>query len=205
MTDPTNGPPTWPERGSGRQGAEQAVVSLLGWMGYDPCDPGLVDTPRRVVDALTELTSGEDEPDPGEHLRTVFDPTGMTTDEMIVLRNVPFVSVCEHHLLPFSGTATLAYLPNEGAGVVGLSKLARVVEGFARRLQVQERLTSQIAEALDKHTDNRGVAVTVTAVHTCMTIRGIRKAEAEMVTSRLTGRFRDNGPTRAEFLALARR
>jgi GTP cyclohydrolase I len=185
-----------------RAASEDAVYSLLLQLGYDPASNGLERTPMRVVAMLHELTAGEHE-DPGVHLKTVFD-VAWSTDEMIVLRDIEFASLCEHHLLPFTGRVTVGYLPAEGAGVVGLSKLARVVEGYAHRLQVQERMTTQIADCLERNLDTRGVAVTVAAQHTCMSLRGIRKNGTEMVTSVTRGAFREDGRARAEFFHLAR-
>lgn len=183
--------------------ATDAVATLLRYCGYDPLDPGLLDTPARVARALRELTSGEHSV-PGDHLARVFDANDMDVDQMILLRRVPFVSLCEHHLLPFVGHASVAYLPSPGAQVVGLSKLARVVEDYSRRLQVQERLTAQVARCIDEHTDNEGVAVMLSARHLCMSIRGVRKENAVMVTSKLLGAFRTDAQTRGEFLSLAR-
>lgn len=178
--------------------AERAVRVLLAELGEDVDRPGLRDTPARVVRALREMTSGG-AVDPAELLGTVF-PDAF--DEMVVVRAVEFTSLCEHHLLAFTGTATVGYIPN-GSGVVGLSKLARLVECYARRLQVQERMTQQIAEAIDKHLQPLGVGVVVRARHSCMGCRGVRKPGAEMVTSSLLGAMRDEPQTRAEFLTLA--
>jgi GTP cyclohydrolase I len=157
-------------------------------------------TPYRFAEALTELTSGTFT-DPAEHLKTTFTADA---DEMIVLRRVPLVSLCEHHLMPFTGHATVGYIPAEGAGVVGVSKLARVVDGYASRLQLQERLTAQVADCIETHLDTVGVAVTITAVHSCLSLRGARKVGAELVTSVTRGAFRDQPAARAEFFALAR-
>jgi GTP cyclohydrolase I len=176
------------------------VSGLLTALGYDVTSNGLADTPRRVAAALTELTAGQGE-DPGRWLATVFD-VSWAHDEMIALRGMDFASLCEHHLLPFTGTVTVAYIPAEGAGVVGVSKLARVVDGYARRLQVQERMTTQIADCLEKHLDTRGVAVAVRATHLCMSLRGVRKPGADMVTNVLRGAFREDLRARAEFMAL---
>lgn len=184
---------------------EAAVETLLAYCGYDLRQmqmDGLSRTPHRVVSAWRELTAGE-RSDPGDHLARVFDPDGMDVDEMIVLRRIGFVSLCEHHVLPFVGHATVAYIPAPGASIVGVSKLARVVEGYAHRLQVQERLTSQIAHCLDKHLNNVGVAVQIEATHSCLSLRGIRKETAVMVTSKLMGLFKDDPRARAEFLDLA--
>lgn len=174
---------------------EDAVVRLLQWVGEDPGRDGLRDTPGRVVRALRDLCGGYTI-DPAVVLDRCFD---VAHDEMIVVRRVPFHSLCEHHLLPFTGHATVAYIPNER--LVGLSKLARVVDLFARRLQVQERLTNQIADAIDEHLDPAGVGVIVTAVHSCMAHRGIQK-HAEMVTSSVRGAMREDPSARHELLAL---
>lgn len=176
--------------------AESAVATLLKVCGYDPTENGLIDTPARVVRALVELTSGEWE-DPAVHLERVFDSGD--TDEMIIVRDVGFASMCEHHMLPFVGKASVAYIPAPGAPIVGLSKLARVVDVYARRLQVQERMTAQIAGCIDKHLTNVGVAVTISAHHTCMSLRGVRKEGADMVTSKLLGLFKTDASARAEF------
>lgn len=175
-----------------------AVRAMLRLAGEDPQRPGLTRTPRRFLDAWLELTSSPG--DPAELLATVFDDAG-DVDEMVVVGPVEFSSVCEHHLLPFSGQAWVGYVPN--GMVVGLSKLPRLVEHFARRPQVQERLTQQITTALDQWLEPRGSAAVVVASHTCATMRGVRK-EAPMTTSSLTGAFRDSPATRSEFLALTR-
>ncbi len=175
-----------------------AVLRLIQHIGEDPTRDGLRDTPKRVIKALRELTSGY-ERDPASILGTTFE---VGHDQMIVLRSVPFASLCEHHMLPFIGTATVGYVPAPDGKVVGLSKLARLVEAYARRLQVQERLTDQIAKAIEDHLDVIGVGVVIKANHTCMSLRGIGKA-AEMVTSRMTGVLRTNLEARNEFLKLA--
>lgn len=185
------------------ESAQRAVRVLLEWCGYDPDASGLMDTPRRVVTALAEMTAGQ-AIDPGVYLSRVFDSDGMDADEMIVLRDVPFSSLCEHHMLPFVGTACVAYIPAPGAAIVGISKLARVVDAYTRRLTVQERATSQIAAAIDKYLTNVGVAVTLASTHQCMTLRGVRKHSSVMVTSKLTGLFRDDPRARSEFFELAR-
>jgi GTP cyclohydrolase I len=172
-----------------------AVKVLLSHIGEDPERDGLLDTPRRVVKALTEMTAGYKE-DPATILGVTFD---VPFDEMIILKDIPFVSMCEHHMLPFEGTAAVGYIPT--GRVVGLSKLARVVDTFAKRLQVQERLTSEIAHAIQDHVSARGVGVVVKARHTCMAYRGIKKA-GEMVTSVMLGDFRNEPECRAEFLKL---
>lgn len=180
--------------------AEAGVRALLRYIGEDPERPGLIDTPSRVVRALAEMTYGMTQ-DPATVLARVFPDT---YDEMVVVRGVEFTSMCEHHMLTFTGTVTVAYVPKVGNGVVGLSKLARLVDVYARRLQVQERLTMQIADAIQDHLDPSGVGVVVAAKHSCMGCRGVRKPGADMVTSALLGTLRSNAAQRAEFLALAR-
>lgn len=175
-----------------------AVVRLLQHIGEDPSRDGLLDTPKRVVKALKELTAGYDK-DPAEILSTTFD---VSFDEMIVLTGVPYTSLCEHHMLPFTGTATIGYIPKPGGRVVGLSKLARLLDCYAQRLQVQERMTNQIAHAIEHHLDPLGVGVVVRGNHSCMCARGIKKS-GEMVTSSLLGQMRNDGTVRGEFLALA--
>lgn len=180
--------------------ARSAVVTLLAYIGEDPVRDGLTDTPARVVKALTEMTAGRDAK-PGDLLATTFDlGSHAAADELVILTAIPFHSLCEHHLLPFSGTATVAYLP-AGSRVVGLSKLARLVDLFARRLQVQERLTTQVAQALMDHAGARGAACIVTGTHHCMCARGVR-VEGRMVTSSLLGVLRENPEARAELMAL---
>lgn len=177
--------------------ATEAVRTVLLALGEDPDRDGLADTPARVMRALTEMTAGYAE-DPAAILATTFD---VSCDELVVVRDIEFVSLCEHHLLPFVGSASIGYLP--GARVVGLSKLARLTQTFARRLQVQERMTGQIAEAIMEHLDARGVGVVVEASHSCMAARGIR-AKGTMVTSALLGDLRSNLALRSEFLSLLR-
>lgn len=179
--------------------AEAAVRVLLADIGEDIERDGLLDTPARFVRALHEMTSGY-ETDVAALLSTTFTDD---YDEMVVVRGVDFHSLCEHHLLGFTGTATVGYIPQPGLGVVGLSKLARLVDAFARRLQVQERMTQQIAQAIDEHLRPVGVGVVLRARHSCMGCRGVRKPGAEMVTSTLLGAMRDEPQTRAEFLSLA--
>ena len=176
--------------------AEKAVTRLLRFIGEDPGRDGLVDTPRRVVRAWRERTAGYGE-DPAEILSRTFDET---SDELVILRGVSFYSTCEHHMLPFYGTVSLGYLPGK---VVGISKLARLVHCFARRLQIQERLTRQIAAAMAEHLEARGAAVIVSAHHLCMGCRGVRQASTEMVTSSMLGTLRNDPVSRSEFLRLA--
>lgn len=175
---------------------ERAVREILLAVGEDPDREGLKKTPNRVARAYAELFAGL-RIDPRKHLQTVFTER---YDEIVLLRDIEFHSMCEHHLLPFTGKAHVAYLP--GGKVVGLSKLARLVEGYARRPQVQERLTGQIADALMDELNPAGAACVVEAVHTCMTIRGAKKHGSTMVTSALRGIFKDNPASRAEVLAL---
>lgn len=177
-----------------------AVVRLIQHIGEDPTRDGLLDTPKRVLKAWTELTAGY-RMDPAAILERQFDHQH---DEMIACAGIPFVSVCEHHLLPFTGTATVAYIPGDTGRVVGLSKLARLVDCYARRLQMQERITDQIAQALIEHLDPRGVGVYLTGEHSCLTHRGARATGASMVTSALHGDMRDVPEARAEFLTMAR-
>jgi GTP cyclohydrolase I len=180
-----------------RHAAERAVRELLLYVGEDPERDGLLDTPARVARALRELTSGYEQ-DPAEILGTTFEES---SDELITLRGISFHSTYEHHLLPFYGTATVGYLPGR---VVGISKLARLVNCFARRLQIQERLTRQIAEAVEEHLQARGVGVVISAHHLCMGCRGVMQPETEMVTSAMLGTLRENATTRGEFLSLSR-
>ena len=179
-----------------REAAEEAVRTLLRWAGDDPAREGLHDTPSRVVSAYQDWFSGYAS-DPAEYLRRTFEEVG-GYDEMVVLRDIAFESHCEHHLAPIIGRVHVGYLPSNK--VVGISKLARVVEGYARRLQVQEKLTAQIAGCIDEVLHPRGVGVVVDAVHQCMTTRGVHKRGVSMITSRMTGTFREDARTRAEFL-----
>ena len=178
-----------------REEVEDAVRKLITWAGDDPDREGLVDTPRRVVKAYEEFFSGY-QVDPTDYLERTFEETD-GYDEMIVLRDIAFVSHCEHHILPVLGKAHVAYLPNRR--VVGISKLARVVEAYARRLQIQERMTAQIANAIETALKPRGIAVVVEAEHQCMTTRGVMKPGVSMVTSRMLGAFREDAKTRLEF------
>ncbi len=178
------------------EGVERAVRDLLVAVGENPDRESLRDTPARLGRSWRELLSGMEE-DPREHLRTSF-TTG--TDELVLVRDIEFSSVCEHHLLPFRGHAHVGYIPAEGR-VTGLSKLARVVDGYARRLQLQERLTSQIADAVDQELAPQGVIVVLEAEHMCMSMRGVRKSEASTVTSALRGVMRAPA-TRAEMMSL---
>lgn len=175
---------------------ERAVREILLAVGEDPDREGLKKTPNRVARSYRELMAGL-RSDPREHLKTVFHEP---YQEVVLLRDIEFHSLCEHHLLPFTGRAHVAYLP--GGRIVGLSKLARVVEGYARRPQVQERLTTQIVEALMDELQPIGAACVIEAVHTCMTIRGVKKHGSVMVTSELRGVFKENPASRAEILSL---
>ena len=176
--------------------AEAAVRTLLQWAGEDPAREGLLDTPARVVRAYKDWFSGYSL-DPAEYLRRTFKEVE-GYDELIVLRAIEFESHCEHHMAPIIGKAHVGYLPS--GRVVGISKLARVVEAYARRFQVQEKLTAQIARSIEEVLQPRGVAVVIEAAHECMTTRGIHKRGVSMVTSAMLGAFRDDARTRSEFL-----
>jgi GTP cyclohydrolase I len=173
---------------------EAAVREILTALGEDPDRNGLVDTPARVARMYEEITVGLRE-DPEEHLQKVFD---VDHDEMIMVRDIPVYSICEHHLLPFIGKAHVAYIPRSGGRITGLSKIARLVDGYARRPQVQERLTREIADAIERSLDPAGALVIVEAEHMCMSMRGVNKPGASTVTSSVTGIFRDNASTRNE-------
>jgi GTP cyclohydrolase I len=172
------------------------VRELLEAIGEDPDREGLVETPRRVADMYVELFEGI-EADPGEHLRVTFEAGH---DEMVMVRDIPFTSLCEHHLVPFVGLAHVAYLPGPEGRITGLSKLARLVEGYARRLQVQERMTTEIVEAMERELSPRGSIVVIEAEHFCMSMRGVKKAGATTVTSAVRGAFRSDAASRAEAL-----
>lgn len=176
----------------------RGVRAMLRLAGRDPDEPGLIDTPDRVLRAWLEQTARPG--DPALLLRVQFDASHY--DEMVLVGPIPLASICEHHLLPFTGHAWVGYLPN-GGGVVGLSKIARLVEHYARQPQMQERLTAQIAEALEHHLAPVGLGVVVKASHSCMTLRGIGKPGALMTTSSMLGALRDDAAARAEFLRLA--
>jgi len=175
-----------------------AIRTLLRWAGDDPSREGLIDTPARVARAWKEYCQGYGE-DPAHHLARVFEEVG-GYDEIVLLKDIPFQSHCEHHMAPIIGKASIAYLPQDH--VVGISKLARVLHGFARRLQVQERLTAQVADCIWEHLKPRGVAVVIEASHACMTARGVRTPGVGMVTSRMMGIFREDERSRKEVLAL---
>ena len=177
--------------------AERAVRELLEAIGEDPTREGLLDTPGRVARMWVEVLDGTNN-DPDHHLSRTFE---IEHDEMVLVRDIPFTSVCEHHMLPFTGTAHIAYLPGTTGRFTGLSKLARLVEGYARRLQVQERLTSQLADAMQNMLNPVGVLVVVEAEHSCMSIRGVRKPGAKTVTTAVRGIYRTDGAARAEVMA----
>ncbi|HEY0523228.1 MAG TPA: GTP cyclohydrolase I FolE [Stellaceae bacterium] len=181
-----------------RSEAEEAVRTLLRWAGDDPRREGLLGTPGRVARAFEEYFRGYDT-DPVELLQRTFEEVE-GYDEMVVLRDIRFESHCEHHLAPIIGKAHIAYLPTNR--VVGISKLARLVEVYAKRLQIQEKMTAQIANTLDEVLQPKGVAVVIEAAHQCMTTRGVHKPGVTMVTSRMLGAFRDDPSTRREFLAI---
>ena len=181
-----------------RKEAEDAVRTLLLWAGEDPSREGLADTPRRVAKAYEDWFSGYGL-DPITFLERTFEEVE-GYDEMIVLRDITFESHCEHHMAPIIGKAHVGYLPNNK--IVGISKLARVVDTFARRFQVQEKLTAQIAQCIESVLKPKGVGVVIDAVHQCMTTRGIHKAGVSMVTSQMLGAFRNDARTRAEFLGV---
>ena len=179
-----------------REEAEAAVRTLLRWAGDDPTREGLVDTPARVARAYEEFFAGYDI-DPVALLERTFEETD-GYDEIVLLRDIRLESHCEHHMVPIIGRAHVAYLPHRR--VVGISKLARVVEAYAKRLQIQEKLTAQIANTIQQVLEPRGVAVVIEAAHQCMTTRGVHKTGVTMVTSTMLGAFRDNSDTRREFL-----
>ena len=179
-----------------REQAEAAVRTLLGWAGEDPTREGLLDTPKRVVEAYGDWFSGYDD-DPREYLARTFEEVA-GYDEMIVLRDIEFESHCEHHMAPIIGKAHVGYLPN--GKVVGISKLARVVETYARRFQVQEKMTAQIAQSIQDVLQPLGVGVVIEGAHECMTTRGVHKRGVSMITSKMLGTFREDARTRAEFL-----
>lgn len=179
-----------------RSAAEEAVRTLMRWAGDDPAREGLRDTPQRVVDAYRDWFSGY-QIDPAAYLRRTFEEVA-GYDEMIVLRDIAFESHCEHHIAPMIGHVHIGYVPADK--IVGISKLARVVDGYARRLQVQEKLTAQIADCIADVLKPRGVGVVVDAAHECMTTRGVHKRSVSMVTSRMIGSFRSDARTRSEFL-----
>ncbi len=173
---------------------EKAVAEILDAIGEDPTRDGLVETPARVALMYEELFAGLRD-DPGRHLTVTF---AADHDEMVMVRDIPFASLCEHHMVPFIGRAHVAYIPNSDGRITGISKLARLVEGYARRLQVQERMTTEIADAIESALDPRGVLVVVEAEHLCMSMRGVKKPGTQTVTSAVRGLFRSDQATRAE-------
>lgn len=177
---------------------QDAIRTLIRWAGDDPEREGLLDTPQRVARAWLEYCQGY-EHDPAAHLSRVFEEVG-GYDEIVLLKDIPFQSHCEHHMAPIIGKAAIAYLPTDR--VVGISKLARVLHGYARRLQVQERLTAEVADCIWENLEPRGVAVVIEANHSCMTARGVRTPGVGMVTSRMMGVFRDDQRSREEVLSL---
>jgi GTP cyclohydrolase I len=180
--------------------AERAVTELLLALGEDPSRDGLVKTPVRVAKMYEEVLAGFGE-NPADHLEVTF---AADHDEMVMVRDIPFASLCEHHLIPFIGKAHVAYIPGEDGRITGLSKLARLVEGFARRLQVQERMTSEIADAIEHALAPRGVLVVLDAEHLCMSMRGVKKSGTSTVTSAVRGLFRSDAATRMEAMQFVR-
>ncbi|MXO61488.1 GTP cyclohydrolase I FolE [Qipengyuania oceanensis] len=177
---------------------QDAIRTLIRWTGDDPTREGLIDTPKRVARAWKEYCLGYEE-DPSYHLSRVFEEVG-GYNEIVLLKDIPFQSHCEHHMAPIIGKAAIAYLPNDR--VVGISKLARVLHGFARRLQVQERLTAEVADCIWEHLNPQGVAVVIEASHSCMTARGVRTPGVGMITSRMMGTFLEDQRSRKEVLSL---
>ena len=177
---------------------QDAIRTLIEWAGDDPTREGLLDTPKRVARAWKEYCLGYGE-DPGYHLSRVFEEVG-GYNEIVLLKDIPFQSHCEHHMAPIIGKAAIAYLPNDR--VVGISKLARVLHGYARRLQVQERLTAEVADCIWEHLRPQGVAVVIEAAHSCMTARGVRTPGVGMITSRMMGTFLEDQRSRKEVLSL---
>lgn len=188
--------PSMPRAAADRDALIMTLRTMISDLGLNPEDEGLAETPRRIADMYLELFQGLWQ-DPREVLSVMFDEKH---DEMVVLRDIPFYSMCEHHFLPFHGQAHVGYLPD--GKIVGLSKLARAVEIFAHRPQVQERLTSQVADCIEEVLGAKGVGVVISAEHLCMTARGVRKPGSAMVTSAMRGRFRSDMSTRSEFLRL---
>jgi GTP cyclohydrolase I len=183
-----------------QEDAEAAVRTLIEWAGDDPDREGLAETPGRVARSYRELFAGYDN-DPRAYLERTFEEVG-GYDELVLLRDIPLVSFCEHHMLPFLGRAHVGYLPNDR--VVGISKLARVVSGFARRLQIQEKLTAEIAAAIEEVLRPKGVGVVIVSEHSCMTMRGVNTPGSRLTTSTLLGQVRDDPRTRQEFFDLVR-
>jgi GTP cyclohydrolase I len=180
--------------------AERAITELLIALGEDPSRDGLVKTPMRVAKMYEEVLAGFGE-NPADHLEVTF---AAEHDEMVMVRDIPFASLCEHHLIPFIGKAHVAYIPGEDGRITGLSKLARLVDGFAKRLQVQERMTTEIADAIEDALAPRGVLVVVDAEHLCMSMRGVKKSGTSTVTSAVRGLFRNDAATRMEAMQFVR-
>ncbi|WP_232493860.1 GTP cyclohydrolase I FolE [Novosphingobium kaempferiae] len=180
------------------ENVQDAIRTLIQWAGDDPTREGLVDTPKRVARAWLEYCQGYQE-DPAIHLSRIFEEVG-GYDEVVLLKDIPFQSHCEHHMAPIIGKAAIAYLPRNH--VVGISKLARVLHGFARRLQIQERLTAEVAQCIWEHLKPQGVAVVIEANHACMTARGVRTPGVGMITSRMMGTFLEDERSRKEVLSL---
>ncbi|HEY1751373.1 MAG TPA: GTP cyclohydrolase I FolE [Caulobacteraceae bacterium] len=202
---PANDAPTQDTAGEGGErpsqaDAEAAVRTLIRWAGDDPAREGLLDTPGRVARSYAELFAGY-EVDPRDYLKRTFEEVG-GYDELVVMRDIRFVSFCEHHMLPIVGRAHVGYLPHKR--VVGISKLARVVNGYARRLQIQEKMTADIATCIQEVLQPQGVGVVIEAEHSCMTLRGVNSPGSSLTTSHLLGVLRDDSRTREEFLRLAR-
>jgi GTP cyclohydrolase I len=201
LVGPDEDDPQYPD-GSGKppvpDDVQEAIRTLIKWAGDDPTREGLLDTPKRVARAWKEYCQGYAE-DPAHHLSRVFEEVG-GYDEIVLLKDIPFQSHCEHHMAPIIGKAAIAYLPTDR--VVGISKLARVLHGYARRLQVQERLTAEVAQCIQDHLNPRGVAVVIEASHACMTARGVRTPGVTMVTSQVMGTFRKDHKSREEVLKL---
>jgi GTP cyclohydrolase IA len=209
LPDPASGPgPAGPANTDGRNEAvppaidhdriKRAVREILEAIGEDPDRNGLVGTPERIANMYAEIFSGLHE-DPGRHLNVTFEEGH---DEMVMVKDITLYSMCEHHLIPWIGAAHVAYIPNVDGRITGLSKLARLVDGYGHRPQVQERLTTQIADAVERVLEPRGVLVVVEAEHLCMSMRGVRKPGSTTVTSAVRGLFRDNEPTRVEAMSL---
>jgi GTP cyclohydrolase I len=177
---------------------EAAVREILAAIGEDPNRDGLLRTPKRVAEMYAEIFGGIHE-DPAQHLNVTFEAGH---DEMVMVRDIPMYSACEHHLIPFAGKAHVAYIPGDDGRITGLSKLARLVDGYARRPQVQERLTAQIADAMMRALEPRGVLVVIEAEHMCMSMRGVRKPGSTTLTSAVRGIFKENAATRAEAMSM---
>ena len=201
MVEDEDGPPVAPLGAVDLPRIERAVREILEAVGEDPDRDGLRDTPKRVARMYAEVFAGLFE-DPSSHLVVTFDAQH---DEMVMIRDIPFTSSCEHHLLAFQGRAHVAYIPNEQGRITGLSKVARLVEGFARRPQVQERMTTQVADAMERALQPRGVLVVLEAEHLCMSMRGVKKPGSTTVTSAVRGLFRTSVATRAEAMAFITR